>query len=273
MANLVLGLLAETSLHPGSGQTAGAIDLPVQREAATDYPVIFGSSFKGALRDWARGSSTNKDMIDRLFGKQDQAGDIGISDARLLLLPVRSLQHAYAWVTCPNILERFQRDMRLIDQSVDFVIPHPEESQAVVGAASSDTMFLEEFSFDTVEFPGFSQIVKAISPLILHSSVQQRLHAQLVVLHDNDFKHFAQFGLPVAARNQLDTETKNSKNLWYEETIPANALLYSLIMARPGATERLADFRELFSQSSYAQVGGNSTVGQGWCAVTINGEG
>jgi len=35
MKNIVLGLLAETSLHPGSGQTADVIDLPVAREAAT----------------------------------------------------------------------------------------------------------------------------------------------------------------------------------------------------------------------------------------------
>ena len=29
----------------------GVVDLPVAREAATDYPVLVGSSLKGALRD------------------------------------------------------------------------------------------------------------------------------------------------------------------------------------------------------------------------------
>jgi len=33
----IIGLLAETSIHPGSGQDAGFVDLPVAREAATDY--------------------------------------------------------------------------------------------------------------------------------------------------------------------------------------------------------------------------------------------
>ena len=54
MKTEILGLLAETSIHSGSGQDAGFVDLPVAREAATDYPVIVGSSFKGALLDRAR---------------------------------------------------------------------------------------------------------------------------------------------------------------------------------------------------------------------------
>ena len=47
MKTLLYGLLAETSIHPGAGQSSGFVDLPVAREAATDYPVIVGSSLKG----------------------------------------------------------------------------------------------------------------------------------------------------------------------------------------------------------------------------------
>ncbi len=49
MKTLLYGMLAETSIHPGAGQSSGFVDLPVAREAATDYPVIVGSSLKGAL--------------------------------------------------------------------------------------------------------------------------------------------------------------------------------------------------------------------------------
>ena len=45
MASLIMGLLAETPIHPGAGRNLGVIDLPVAREAATDYPVLVGSSF------------------------------------------------------------------------------------------------------------------------------------------------------------------------------------------------------------------------------------
>ena len=51
MKAAMLGLLAETPIHPGAGRGMGVVDLPVAREAATDYPVIVGSSLKGALRD------------------------------------------------------------------------------------------------------------------------------------------------------------------------------------------------------------------------------
>ena len=46
MNNAIIGMLAETCLHPGSGQTAGVIDLPVA-EKNNYYPVIPGSGLKG----------------------------------------------------------------------------------------------------------------------------------------------------------------------------------------------------------------------------------
>jgi CRISPR-associated protein Cmr4 len=80
----IFGLLAETFVHTGAGQSAGAIDLPVIRERTTEYPFIPGSSMKGALRDAARGG----DDLDlkQLFGEQDNAGALLIGDARLVLL-------------------------------------------------------------------------------------------------------------------------------------------------------------------------------------------
>jgi CRISPR-associated protein Cmr4 len=37
MKTQILGMLAETFIHPGTGQSVGAIDVPVAREAATSY--------------------------------------------------------------------------------------------------------------------------------------------------------------------------------------------------------------------------------------------
>ncbi len=45
MNNTVLmGLLAETSIHAGAGQMAGVIDLPIQREAHTHWPVVLSTA-------------------------------------------------------------------------------------------------------------------------------------------------------------------------------------------------------------------------------------
>ncbi len=51
MRGIILGMLAETSTHPGMGQMVGAVDLPVARERTTGYPMIPSTALKGALRD------------------------------------------------------------------------------------------------------------------------------------------------------------------------------------------------------------------------------
>ncbi|MGH3929949.1 MAG: type III-B CRISPR module RAMP protein Cmr4, partial [Pseudonocardiaceae bacterium] len=50
MARRLLTLLAETPVHAGGPESLAAVDLPIQREAATGLPVIWGQSLKGALR-------------------------------------------------------------------------------------------------------------------------------------------------------------------------------------------------------------------------------
>ena len=38
----LLGIHAQTSLHPGTGTTLGTVDLPIQRERHTHWPTIAG---------------------------------------------------------------------------------------------------------------------------------------------------------------------------------------------------------------------------------------
>ncbi len=114
-----------TPLHPGSGaRVSGVVDLPVQREAHTGFPVIYGSSLKGALRSWApRKLQSDKnsgieDWIEKIFGPKPGSG-IGkmgralFSDVKLLFFPVKSLRGTFAWVTSPFLLGRFARDMKV----------------------------------------------------------------------------------------------------------------------------------------------------------------
>ncbi|RJQ72321.1 MAG: type III-B CRISPR module RAMP protein Cmr4 [Desulfobacteraceae bacterium] len=271
MNTLMLGLLAETSVHPGTGQSADIIDLPAAREAATGYPVITGSSFKGALADYAR--DLNFNQADFIFGKPDDAGALLVSDARLLLLPVRSLTSAYKWVTCPHLLERWQRDAGrggIALPELEFAV----ESGSYLGYCNQQ-LFLEERQFAPVagskeKFVAvFTSLIEAIKPLIKHEETRKRLMDQLVVISFDDFAWFAQNGLGVQARNVLDEETKTSNNLWYEEYIPADALFYAVLVERkPGA---IAAIEPLFRQQPYIQLGGNETVGAGWFALSVIG--
>jgi CRISPR-associated protein Cmr4 len=268
MKGLLLGMLAETSIHPGMGQAQSVIDLPVAREATTGYPMIPGSSLKGVLRDKVR-DEKGKKVAEELFGKSESIGGIGVTDARLLLLPVRSLSRHYQWVTCPYLLERFVRDSSLIDHSISIDDISVESGEAIVGQPIN-TIFLEEFSFRGNHQPDFiNQLAECILPLIRHESVRKRLSRQLVVISDEKFGHMARYSLPVQARNVLDDVTKTSKNLWYEETIPPDTVMYSLLLERPGKEELLADLKTLLEAKPYLQVGGNETIGQGWFITTM----
>lgn len=275
MISAIMGMLAETSLHPGIGQVSGAIDLPVAREKTTGYPVIVGSSLKGALKDtteqYIKRLQTNLDL-EKVFGNPSQAGTVAVTDGRLLLLPVRSLNSHYKWVTCPYLLERFQRDCMLAGVQIKEFDLKPlqaiKKNQAL--AAGKGRLYLEEAFFEilSLEKDLLPLLAEAIKPLIKHSSVAERLADNLAVVDNDEFAFFSRYALAVNARNQLDNQ-KISQNLWYEETVPPDALFYALLLARPGNEDSLRSLTDMYQQISYLQVGGNETVGQGWCAVSF----
>lgn len=263
MNTSIVGMLAETFVHPGSGQNVGAIDLPVAREAATDYPFIAGSSLKGALRDAYE--QIDRDGADKIFGRQENAGSLLVSDARLLLLPVRSLSSAYKWVTCPHLLERLKRDTLRSGGEAGFESPGVENWHAL--SQGSGRLFLEERSFEISGAPG-EDILRPLERLIPDEGARKRLAGQLTILSDDDFNWFARYGLAVQARNALDNETKITKPgaLWYEETLPPDTLMYAVLAERGGknGNSALQSVREV---GGYLQVGGNETVGQGWFSL------
>jgi CRISPR-associated protein Cmr4 len=273
MTTTMLGFLAESSIHCGAGRSAGIIDLPVAREAATDYPFIAGSGLKGALRDRARGRR-DKDDLERIFGKPDRAGQVLVSDARLLLLPVRSLTGAYRWVTCPLILERLGRDLARCGASARFAavtVPPGRDGPGVLGAGKvEDKLYLEEREL-TIAGPCPDGVIAAIQPFVRHRDTRARLARQVAIVSDDDFSWFCRYAIPIQARNVLKNDgSKQSENLWYEESLPPDTVLYALAIAHDDATRRAVV--ELFPDADpYLQIGGNETVGHGWVAVAIHG--
>ena len=270
MKTAMLGFLAETPIHPGAGRGVGVVDLPVAREASTDYPVIVGSSLKGALRDKAK--TVGMDDMDARFGKQDRAGDLVVSDGRLLLLPVRSLTASFRWATCPHLIERYRRDLARAGVSPQPRVP--DVGRGSVLTTGKDNLFLEERQF-RIAGESAKDLANAIEPLLLHEETRNRLASRIAVLNDNDFAWFARYGLAIQARNNLsDDGAKKSVNLWYEETLPPDTVMYALIAAR--GDEALGALDTLFPDADpYVQAGGNETVGHGWFGVTVRrgGEG
>lgn len=262
-APILLGLIAETPIHYGAEAGGGAIDLPVAREAATNYPVISGSAFKGSFKD-----VFGKDNI--YTGTTDAAGQLIFSDIRLLLLPVRSLSGSYAWVTCPLLLERLQRDTQRAGMPAGFHPPTVDDDTYIGPDGMPDLLQLEERQFAKKTGGIDATIIAAIQQLIIHHSASQRVEKQLVVLSDNDFGWFARFALPVNAHNKLD-DNKISENLWYEETLPPDTVMYGLILPRPTLPQdkqasSMKEVQAKLDDKPYLQIGAGETTGLGWFA-------
>lgn len=289
----LLFLHAQTSLHPGSGTALGVVDLPIQRERHTQWPVVPGTSLKGILRDACRRGTGNKDDLNLIaaFGPETDnadkhAGALSLTDARILAFPVRSLRGVFAWVTCKAVLDRLNRDLSLAKRpaiNTDFKL---EPEQAVCAEKSpllvdGDKFVLEEFEF--------RQAVKKNPPAdwiaenaVADNSTRERIRSCLVVLHDDDFTHFVRHATEVVARVGLDYEKKTVRTgaLFYQECLPPETLFYSLVFAnrsrhqghRKEANEIMAYLRSNLPPQTVLQIGGDETTGKGLCAVRLSNQ-
>ena len=126
----LMWIYAEHPVHAGSGTGVGAIDLPIQRENVTNWPIIQPSGLKGALREHFESREkhlvlsdpTYKEKIDEVFGPEagaDHAGAIALTDAKLLLVPVCSLKGTFAYITCPLAISRLRRDLLALRQQIN----------------------------------------------------------------------------------------------------------------------------------------------------------
>ncbi|NJK83760.1 MAG: type III-B CRISPR module RAMP protein Cmr4 [Saprospiraceae bacterium] len=102
-----LFIYTESPLHAGIGAGLGAVDLPIQREQTTRYPMIQGSGVKGALRSQSTAPDDDKKVVFGPDNQPDFAGAAAFGDARILLFPVRALNGVFVWTTCESIFSAF----------------------------------------------------------------------------------------------------------------------------------------------------------------------
>ncbi|KND22579.1 hypothetical protein AFK20_00090 [Enhydrobacter aerosaccus] len=286
--NLIMNMVAQTSIHAGAGQALSVIDLPIQRESHTQFPVIFGSSLKGALRFRASQVLNDNKKLVNVFGADSQsedtfAGAIMISDSKLLLLPVRSLNGYFKWVTCPALLRRYANDCERAGVNAENLANlnlNINQTEVLVVENKSDKLFLEEFLLSVK----VDNTLKAVAKFIAENFKldETAVNEQLAVVSDDMFTYLAQNSTPVNAHIALD-ENKTVKKgaLWYEETLPSDTVMYSLISCTSSRgkkedklePQQVADVLtgEVLPQDNrYLQVGGNETVGMGWFAVQFS---
>lgn len=295
---------ALSSLHAGTGQGIGVIDLPIAREKATGIPFLPGSSLKGSLRDLCPELDTSdKQIKEKIFGpspdKQPEAhsGAAQFSDQRLLLLPVRSLVGTFAWVTSPYILKRFVREAKLAGFNSFPEIPKLEtETSCLITETSKlgtkvkqeDKVLLEDLdlAYDKTkakEATKTTEWAKNLAQQIFETEIdwQELFKERFCIVHDDVLSFLLDTATEVSARIVLNND-KTTNNLWYEETLPAETVLYGLIFAKPPLLFTKKDSPENEKLTPYkifnilkgltqkvVQLGGKATVGHGLCSIKM----
>jgi CRISPR-associated protein Cmr4 len=295
MSKHLLTLYTRTPLHVGCGTSVDVVDLPIMRERITNFPVIPGSSLKGVLLQRAREFfedakyARSKDSLPAeakvLFGAIEEgedkkqisnAGCVQIMEAKLLAFPVRSLAGCFAWLTCPAVLARFQRDT-----GKSFAVPQPEQESAIAGGdlIVNNQVVLEEYAL-AVQTAAAGQSAADVATALKSSTADplwtSKLDKRLAIVSDELFQHFVSTCTEVVTRVKIDpaTRTVDGGALFNQENVPCEALFYSVLTVlaprqSKGGTMLDADalLKQLLPEDKppLLQIGGDETTGHGIC--------
>jgi CRISPR-associated protein Cmr4 len=323
----LLFLYTETPLHAGSGVALGAVDLPIQRERMSGLPLVQGSGIKGALRQVFRERVKSiKDEMERseahdlyltLFGREppeqggkekdsdeDFASALSVQDARLLLLPVRTVWGGWAWVTSPMILQRLARDLEVAfgktaawSAALSEDARNLDENKAFIAPGSKVTnggrLIIEDLDYAAEARPWLGELAgwladNAFPTSETYKAFRERLAGQLALVSDAEMRFLSEHATEVVARIRIDPETGTVKQgaLWSEESLPAETVLFSLAFFTQGrrpkskgekapgfkeykAPDLLRRFGEEMAKSWRIRLGGDRTVGRGIVGVRM----
>lgn len=276
----------KTNLHVGSGDTNfGIVDNEVQRDSITNLPVINSSSLKGAIRDHFKDfladtnetiSNTevkpfvfntifgdeqkNLDVEDaKTYSKLPKQGLVKFIDAKLLFLPLRSNKKPFFHVTSLATLKEAKSFLESFGISLELDAINTNDKSVVI---SNENAIVEDVECVALQ-ADFSKI-KALFGI-----------ENLAIFNDEDFNE-AVSNLPVIARNALDNG--KSKNLWYEEVLPRESILYTVFCYYNNLDDSTRDKKgktdkkkfdmayRLFEEKLLGdtiQVGANASIGYG----------
>ncbi len=253
----------ETPMHVGSGSDLGHIDLPIQREKHTDFPMVQSSSLKGAFREHIEQNVVTEAEeigIHLTFGydddgvekgvksffenreHQDYSGALAFTDARILLFPVKSYKGVYALITCPQVLDKLYQELAFICNLDRTKIDKFSGGLSFNGdnaiVANSDYLgisgkvILDEYIFNINETESNQNLISELAAQ-LSDFLGNQILDRLVLLPNDIFQDFTKLSTEVITRTKIqnDTGTVQSGALFTEEYLPAESYLYTLVAA------------------------------------------
>lgn len=273
--------------HAGTGRGVGYIDLPIDRDGITGWPVIRGSSFKGVWADYYRATTERRQRDQTLraaFGvagddqNTSNAGALIPTDARLVCLPVRSFRGTFAWCTSPLCLRMLRRMLELAGVSDLPELPGElSDDQALhtkrTVIKEGGRIYLEDLDFSANEDDATDNWADKIGRWVFSADEQWQavFMRRFVVVSDAAFDFLCRTGTEVHTRVRIDDETKTVARgaLWTEESLPAETILAGIIkcdriFGLNGKEITTEGLLEKFAKDELLlQIGGKATVGRG----------
>lgn len=272
--------------HAGTGRGVGYIDLPIDRDGVTGWPILRGSGFKGVWADHYQATAKAREDNSTLraaFGivgndNNSNAGALIPTDARLVCLPIRSFRGTFAWVTSPLCLQLLRRTLTLAGVGnlpnapsalADDKAHHPENSALV----EAENIYLEDLDFKAEKCATAMAWADLIARNVFADDPgwQEQFKKRFVVLPDSAFDFLCETGTEINTRVRINDETKTVATgaLWTEESLPAESILMGLIQCdrifgRRGEEITPGGLLEHFAtESLQLQIGGKATIGRG----------
>jgi CRISPR-associated protein Cmr4 len=287
MANpRIYWLHALSPTHAGIGRGVGYIDLPIDRDGVTGWPIIRGSAFKGVWADYhlattdARRSNATLRTAFGIAGDDNNsnAGALIPTDATLVCLPVRSFRGTFAWCTSSLCLQMLRRTLQLA--GVNGLPAAPSgltEGKAHHAAATAlvevNQVFLEDLDFTAQMCDTANAWATEIAGWVFPGDAawQEQFKKRFVMLPDTAFDFLCQTGTEVHTRVRIADETKTvaDKALWTEESLPAETILAGIVQCdrvfgRNGEDITPTGLLDRFANDALTvQIGGKATIGRG----------
>lgn len=286
-------LHALSPTHAGIGRGVGYIDLPIDRDGVTGWPIVRASGFKGVWADYFKATDENRKkdpILKAAFGiagdnNDSNSGALIPTDAKLVCLPVRSFRGTFAWATSPLCLQMLHRTLTLArgepGASATGVLPaapNPlDERQAHHTATSAlvegTHIYLEDLDFAAQQCDTATAWATLIAENVFAGDAkwQGQFKKRFVVLPDSAFDFLCESGTEVHTRVRIDDEMKTVAKgaLWTEESLPAETILMGLIQCdrvygRNGEEITPQGLLDRFAKQPLTlQIGGKATVGRG----------
>lgn len=277
-------MYAVTPCHAGSGSALGVVDLPIQRERHTNWPMIQASGVKGAFRanferfkdkisdDELKQKEQFKRLTENIFGDTEGgkdnagfAGSVSISDARILAYPMRSNVAPFVWITCPSVLKRFARDLNIAGFETFDASKFDVKDNIAKNLCNYDfpqDVLLEDFEVKVLG-KGDSEFEK-VKKYFVEAE-------RLLLVSDEVFNYGVTDCTQIMAQIRIEqkTGTTASSSLRYQEELPADTIMYTVIHwgdSKSGEDLKAKTIKNFVTEQvikKHIQIAGDETCGRG----------